>query len=147
MPWITLKVNRRFGGTCCLHLQSRRISQSIDQHKAISKQSFILVSCMAHSSTLMMEVRCSSETSVGFQWTIRRYIPEGRTLLILELSVNNVCEDNRILRRDVYEYFTRKCNGTDCTIHLNAVYRTQNKIYFGFRKKLRIIFRCRIHMP
>jgi hypothetical protein len=27
-----------------------------------------------------MEEKCSSETSVGFQWTTRRYIPEDKTL-------------------------------------------------------------------
>jgi hypothetical protein len=32
------------------------------------------------SSTLMMEATCSSETSVDFQRTTRRYIPEDRTL-------------------------------------------------------------------
>jgi hypothetical protein len=32
------------------------------------------------SSTLKMEVKCSSETSVGFQRTTRRYILEDRTL-------------------------------------------------------------------
>jgi hypothetical protein len=28
-----------------------------------------------------MEATCSSETSVDFQWTTRRYIPDDRTLL------------------------------------------------------------------
>jgi hypothetical protein len=41
---------------------------------------FMLVSCMAYSSTLKIEVICSSETSVDFQRTTRRYIPEGSTL-------------------------------------------------------------------
>jgi hypothetical protein len=41
---------------------------------------FTLVSCLAYSSTLKMEVTCSSETSVDFQLTTRRYIPEFRTL-------------------------------------------------------------------
>jgi hypothetical protein len=44
-----------------------------------SKQSFTLVSCLAYSSTLKMGAECSSETSVDFQWIIRRYIPEYRT--------------------------------------------------------------------
>jgi hypothetical protein len=34
----------------------------------------------AYSSTLKMEAICSFETSVGFQRTTRRYIPEDRTL-------------------------------------------------------------------
>jgi hypothetical protein len=36
----------------------------------------MLVSCSAYSSTLKREVTCSSETSVDFQRTTRRYIPE-----------------------------------------------------------------------
>jgi hypothetical protein len=42
-----------------------------------------LVSCLAYSSTLKMEATCSSETSVDFQRTTRRYIPEVRTLFTL----------------------------------------------------------------
>jgi hypothetical protein len=38
-----------------------------------------LVSCLAYSSTPKMEGQCS-ETSVAFQWTTQRYIPEDRTL-------------------------------------------------------------------
>jgi hypothetical protein len=42
---------------------------------------FMLVSCLAYSSTLKMEATCCSEMSVDFQWTTRHYIPEHRTLL------------------------------------------------------------------
>jgi hypothetical protein len=41
--------------------------------------SFTLVSCWACSSTLKREAICSSETSVHFLRTTRRYIPEDRT--------------------------------------------------------------------
>jgi hypothetical protein len=41
---------------------------------------FILVSCLTYYSTMKMEDKCSSETSVDFQWTTRRYIPVDRTL-------------------------------------------------------------------
>jgi hypothetical protein len=41
---------------------------------------FTPVSCLAYSSNLRMEATCSSETSVDFQRTARRYIPEDRTL-------------------------------------------------------------------
>jgi hypothetical protein len=41
---------------------------------------FILVSCLAYSSTLKMETTCSSETSVDFHRTTLRYIPKHRTL-------------------------------------------------------------------
>jgi hypothetical protein len=40
---------------------------------------FMLVSCLAYSSTLKIET-CSSETSVYFQRTARRYIPSDGTL-------------------------------------------------------------------
>jgi hypothetical protein len=36
--------------------------------------------CIATCLTLMLEATCSSETSVDFQRTTRRYIPEDRTL-------------------------------------------------------------------
>jgi hypothetical protein len=41
---------------------------------------FALVSWLTYFSTLRMEATCSSETSVDFQRTTRRYIPEDRTL-------------------------------------------------------------------
>jgi hypothetical protein len=44
---------------------------------------FTLVSCLAYSSTLKMEVTCFSETSVDFQRTTQLYIPENRILLSL----------------------------------------------------------------
>jgi hypothetical protein len=48
--------------------------------KVGGKQS-LLVSFSAYSSTLKMEAICSSETSVDFQRTTRRYIPEDGTVL------------------------------------------------------------------
>jgi hypothetical protein len=41
---------------------------------------FTLVSCTSYSSTLKMEATCSSELSVDFGRTTRRYIPRNRTL-------------------------------------------------------------------
>jgi hypothetical protein len=40
----------------------------------------MLISCLVYSSILMMEATCSSETSVDFQWTTRRNIPEDRKI-------------------------------------------------------------------
>jgi hypothetical protein len=40
---------------------------------------FSLVSCFVYSSIIMMEATVSSETSVDFQRTARRYIQEDRT--------------------------------------------------------------------
>jgi hypothetical protein len=42
---------------------------------------------LAYSSTLKMEATCSCETSVDFQRTTLRYIPEDRTLY------NHCCEN------------------------------------------------------
>jgi hypothetical protein len=48
----------------------------------------MLVSCLAYSSTLKLEVTYISETSVFFQLTTRRYIPEDVKLKINNDSVN-----------------------------------------------------------
>jgi hypothetical protein len=53
-PCSPLKVNRRFGGTYRLHLQGRRKAEQETSVKA-------------------------EATSVDFQWTTRRYIPEEST--------------------------------------------------------------------
>jgi hypothetical protein len=49
------------------------------------------------ASTLEMEPTCSSETSVDFQRTTRRYIPEDRTLLNFVRFC--VCSDTELLAR------------------------------------------------
>jgi hypothetical protein len=46
---------------------------------------FMLLSCLALSSTLKMELICSSETSFNFQHTRRRYILKDRTLQMGQL--------------------------------------------------------------
>jgi hypothetical protein len=65
-----LKVKRSFGGTYRLHLQ------------VCLPPAFTLVYCSAYSSTLKMEAICSSETSVDFQRTTRRCVPEDSNLLL-----------------------------------------------------------------
>jgi hypothetical protein len=114
-PCSMLKVNRRFRGTSRLHFQGRRISQVRSQSQAASKQSFY----SAYSWTLKMVATCSSETSVDFQRTTRRYIPEAEHLvqilyfwilsIVLSLSKNrpvyfskhNVSETGFYLRLQV----------------------------------------------
>jgi hypothetical protein len=72
-------------------LQGR--SQARNEHEAGSKQNtllcptdlasyLMLVSCLAYSLTLITKAK-SFRTSVDFQRTIRRYIPEDITLHIL----------------------------------------------------------------
>jgi hypothetical protein len=56
--------------------------------------SFILVSCSAYSSTLMMEAIRFSETSVDFQRNRRRYITEDSTLQ--NYSVHNAVYINLV---------------------------------------------------
>jgi hypothetical protein len=51
-----------------------------DQFGYCLPPAFMLISCLAYSSTLKMEVTCSSEMSVEFQQTTGRYIPEDRNL-------------------------------------------------------------------
>jgi hypothetical protein len=60
-PCIPRKLGRHFGG------------------KALDSTRFILVSCLVHFSTLKMEAKISYGTSVDFQWTTQRYVPEDRT--------------------------------------------------------------------
>jgi hypothetical protein len=70
-PCSQLKVNRRFGGpllATCFHA------------------GFLL----GLFSTLKMEAICSSETSVDFQRTTRRYIPEDSTLQTQSYLINKL---------------------------------------------------------
>jgi hypothetical protein len=76
-PCSLVNVNRLFGGTCRLHLQGWKVSQTRNQHElgrnhGRSITCFRLVPCKAYFSILKMEVRGSSETSVD--QTTRRYV-------------------------------------------------------------------------
>jgi hypothetical protein len=73
-PCSPFEVNQRFGGTCHLQLLGQRISQ------ALLPTCFMLVSCLVYSSTLKMDVTCSSETTADIQQTTWHYIPEKRNL-------------------------------------------------------------------
>jgi hypothetical protein len=73
-PCNPLKVNRRFGGN--MACPSSR-SKNKRNKKPVWKQ----------VATLKVETACSSETSVDFQRTTWRYIPEDRTIH------NNWCEN------------------------------------------------------
>jgi hypothetical protein len=67
-----LKVKHNFGGTCRLHLQSRRITKQETSVKASGKQSLKI--------PLKMEATCSSEMLVDFHRKSRHCVPEDRTL-------------------------------------------------------------------
>jgi hypothetical protein len=49
---------------------------------------FMVVSCLAYSSTLKMEAICSFERSVDLQPTKRRYNPEDRTILVRLVAIS-----------------------------------------------------------
>jgi hypothetical protein len=51
---------------------------------------FMLVSCLAYSSTLKIGVTCSSEMLVDFQRIARHYIPENITLEDLKTTFARV---------------------------------------------------------
>jgi hypothetical protein len=72
-PCIPLKINRRFGETYCLH------RHEAGKQAALLAKCFMLISCLAYSSTMMMEATYYSDMSVHFQRTTRLYIPEDRT--------------------------------------------------------------------
>jgi hypothetical protein len=69
-----VKVNLCIVWAYCLYLQDRRVSQTIFEPEASSKQSLL------YSFTLKVEAIQSSETSADLHETIWRYIPEDRTL-------------------------------------------------------------------
>jgi hypothetical protein len=66
---------------------SRNKPRNNPVRKQVASRAFTLVSWSAYSSTLKMERIFSSETSVDFQRTTRRYIPEDSTLQ------NHPCEN------------------------------------------------------
>jgi hypothetical protein len=62
---------------------TKKFFQQISFVQALLATCFTLVSCLAYSSTLMMEATCFPETSTDFQRITLRYIPEDRTLHIM----------------------------------------------------------------
>jgi hypothetical protein len=80
-PRNPLKVNRRFGGICGLYLTVQERAKQEASFKQVASTvnatHILLGYCLAYSSVLKM-VTVSSETTVHFQRTKRRYIPEDR---------------------------------------------------------------------
>jgi hypothetical protein len=79
-PCSLVKVNRHFGGTYCLHLQGRRISQTKNQHQicfafCLLQANFLL----GYSSSLKMKAICFSKTLADCHQTAQHYMPEERT--------------------------------------------------------------------
>jgi hypothetical protein len=76
-----LKVNRRFGGTCRLHLQGLRLNEA--RHQALLVTCFQAGFLLGLFFELEMEAICSCETSTDFQRTTQRNISENRPLQII----------------------------------------------------------------
>jgi hypothetical protein len=75
-PCSPLKFNEPFTGVCRLHLKDRKNRRERNQQWLCSSPAFMLVYSWSYPSTLKMEAKWSSKTSVEFQRTTRRYIPE-----------------------------------------------------------------------
>jgi hypothetical protein len=69
-PCCPLKVNRRSKGTCL------RFQGWSSRKQSLFASWFMMVSCLAYSSTLKIEALCSSVTSVYIQQTTRHYVAE-----------------------------------------------------------------------
>jgi hypothetical protein len=88
-PCSPLKVNRHFGGKYRLNLQGRKNKPSKKPawNQVASRDCFHAGFLLGLFSNLKMGGICSSEISLDFQRTTRRYIPEDITLL------GNSCND------------------------------------------------------
>jgi hypothetical protein len=124
-PCRPLKVNWRFGGTYCLNLQDRRISWvRYECESRWQVETFTPVFCTAYSSILNMEAIVSSETSVDFQQSTRRYISEESTLHY------HCCED---LKSEIVNFIT----AIDCKLQSNiSLQRQCNALIFS------LVFAC-----
>jgi hypothetical protein len=67
------------------------------KYVAMLASCFMLVSCLTYSSTLKIEAKCYSETSVGFQRTTRRCIQDDR-------AHNHGCENFKSYRSMIPMY-------------------------------------------
>jgi hypothetical protein len=72
---------------------------------------FTLVACSTYSSTLKMEATHSSEISIEFQRTTRRYIPEDSTVLFTTIAVTTSNPTLHFLycQRTIFHFASRPC--------------------------------------
>jgi hypothetical protein len=94
-PCSPVKLNWRFGGTCRFHLQDRRESQTRNH-----ASSFMLVSCLAYSSTLTTGAICSFEMSLDFHRNTRFCNSEDISLYNhrcgnLKSNMSDCCSESR----------------------------------------------------
>jgi hypothetical protein len=79
-PCNPLKVSRHFGGTCRLHLQSRRLTQARNQHDAGSEHG---ISNATLSSCDVLHSRCS--VSLVSKCSPKHFVTKGHKTLLLDL--------------------------------------------------------------
>jgi hypothetical protein len=72
---------------------------------------FMLVPCMVYSLTMKVEAICSSETSVDFHRTTRRYIAE---FIFSTLKMEAICSSETSVDT---QRTTRRYTPDDCTFH------------------------------
>jgi hypothetical protein len=77
-PCSPLKVNWRFWGTCCFHLQGRRVSQARNQHEASSKQSFTC--CLLPRRQNYLYIKSASHPVLGAQNEIKHNLISHQNL-------------------------------------------------------------------
>jgi hypothetical protein len=82
-PCSPARINQRLGGPYRLYLQETSKKQ------ARIAACFLLVSCLAYSSTLKMEAICSSEMLIGFYRTTWYYTQEDRIFIVTAVRTPN----------------------------------------------------------
>jgi hypothetical protein len=110
-----LKVNRRFGESCRLHLHGRRIYPEIKQQSGSKQNSHYYVLQPGHSSTLKMEAKYPCKAAVGSQRATRLCIPQD---IILH---NHCCESECWFLRQVSEPWSYTCVSIGETIVVRAL--------------------------
>lgn len=85
-PGRLVNITRQFGGTCCHHLMDWRVSQSSNSDAA----SFLLVSCLALSTAMKLELIYSSETSVNFYRTMSQKREFITSVIVITLYLIHV---------------------------------------------------------
>jgi hypothetical protein len=113
-PRSSLKVYQCIGGTYCLHLQCRRLSQARYQHESRrqTEQASMLVSFMAYSLTLKME----SYVPLKHQFTFNRIhgVIFQKIVLFITTDVRTSNPTSTIYKSSVSEF------SLQCTLKINT---------------------------
>jgi hypothetical protein len=121
---------------------------------------FMLVSCLAYSSTLKMKAIFSSKMSIDFQWTTWRSIPNDRTGFDSQYSHNffsflphtNQCQDIPSLQsKRKFGHFpqSRSICSMKLTTHIHLVPRLgihEALLLFGLPIHIRLLDRTTLNL-